>query len=92
MKTTHTPALAFIQRIDEIIRQGRPSDHLWNYCVENRDAALADTTHAVNCHEELVAALKRYVDGDWSNRYDDDKTKATRQIARAALARAERNQ
>lgn len=33
--------LAFVKTIDEMIRMGRPSDHLWNYCVENREALLA---------------------------------------------------
>lgn len=32
--------LEFVKRVDEIIRQGRPSNHLWNYCVENRESII----------------------------------------------------
>lgn len=33
--------LAFVKKVDEMIRMGRPSDHLWDYCVTNRERVIA---------------------------------------------------
>jgi hypothetical protein len=52
------------------------------------ERVIQDTVRAVNCHDELVDALKLFVDEYEGDGHDDREQRPEMKAARAALAKA----